>query len=404
MKSRITLLVFVILMTPTVFSADDAPRNSDFEKFKNQQVQGVSAVKSEFEQYKKELDAAFSAYQTAYIEATKLEKKAVKNVWGDYRPGNNKNWVQYDGGVRKAVNFESGEVMLEVIVDDKSSSKKAEALLKKKILSLLKTSQREAFQNDRVSQAVEKKIQNEATVKTAPVSDAPMMRSLIPLGHLSVGESENKLAQVSKQYISQSKTDTRPAKKDGKKVVRVKFKIPVDVPARSKQFIPRATEIAKKEDLPLALVMAIMEAESAFNPMAKSGVPAYGLMQIVPSSAGKDATAYLFGKAKVLSPSYLYGSDRNIEIGGAYLHILYFKYLKRIENPVSRLYCTIAAYNTGAGNVARAFIGTTNINKASVEINKLTPKQVYLKLRRKLPYEETQKYIKKVSRKMQQYQ
>ena len=83
-------------------------------------------------------------------------------------------------------------------------------------------------------------------------------------------------------------------------------------------------------------------------------MPAYGLMQIVPESAGKDATQQLFGQPKLLAPSYLYNSDNNIQVGTTYLNILYYRYLRKIENPTSRLYCTIAAYNTGAGNVAKA--------------------------------------------------
>ena len=401
MNKKLFLLITCTLLTPGFnFSADD--ETSEFEKFRNQQTQGVNAITNEFDQYKKELQSGFSAYKNAYKQAIKAETKAVTRVWGDYRPGDRKRWVQYDrDGVRKSVNFESGEVQLEIIVGEKESSKKAEADLKERILVLLRMSQRDAFENDRVAQAVETKIANKPQVKTAIVSIAPVMRSLIPAATI---ENENEIKKVSRQYASQSTTDTRAAKKPGKKVVRVKFKIPTDAPTKSKQFIKRAKTIAEKEELPLTLVMAVMETESAFNPMAKSAVPAYGLMQIVPRSAGQDATAYLFGKAKILSPSYLYDSDNNIEIGGAYLHILYFRYLKKIKNPVSRLYCTIAAYNTGAGNVARAFIGTTNINRASVKINKMTPKQVYKRLRRKLPYEETQHYVKKVSQKMQKYQ
>lgn len=393
------LLACVCIVPLSCFAANEA---SEFEQFKNQQAQSARAIKAEFDQYKKDLEAGFSAYKKAYLEAKKAEKKAVKKVWGDYRPGSKKNWVQYDkGGIRKSVNFESGEVVLEMIVDDKASSKNAEQTLKKKISSLLKTSRREAFEKDPVAQAVEKQIKNKPQVKTATVSNLPLMSSLLPPDKL---KDEKKLRQIAKRYTAQSSTDTRPAPKSGKKIVRVKFKIPTDAPSKSKQFILPAKKIAEKENLPLTLVMAIMETESAFNPMAKSGVPAYGLMQIVPRSAGRDATAYLFGKAKILSPSYLYDSNRNIEIGGAYLHILYFRYLKKIENPVSRLYCVIAAYNTGAGNVARAFNGTTNINKASAVINRLTPKQVYQKLRAKLPYDETRRYLKKVSRRMPKYQ
>ena len=153
-----------------------------------------------------------------------------------------------------------------------------------------------------------------------------------------------------------------------------------------------------------SLVYAVMETESAFNPMAKSSAPAYGLMQIVPRSAGQDATEKLFGKPKILSPSYLYNSENNIQIGTTYLNILYYRYLKGIQDPQSRLYCSIAAYNTGAGNVAKAFTGKRRIKPALEVINSMPPDQVYRHLRKNLPYEETQHYLVKVSGRIEKYE
>jgi len=146
-----------------------------------------------------------------------------------------------------------------------------------------------------------------------------------------------------------------------------------------------------------------MHSESSFNPMARSHIPAFGLMQIVPRSAGIDSYQYLYKKKRVLSSAYLYNASKNITIGSGYLHVLYYRYLKKIKNPQSRLYCAIAAYNTGAGNVAKTFIGNRNINKAATTINKLTPQQVYNKLISNLPYNETRKYLKKVNDRVSAY-
>jgi len=409
-KIRILYIVFVFAIPFAEISAAD----DDFDQFKQQQAQGVGALQNDFEAYKKQLKEGFEAYKKAYKAALEEDRNAVKSVWGDYRPGNKKNWVQYSGteknakgkvsegnsSIRKAVNFETGDVELEIIVDEKTSNKQAEEALKQSIPGLLKTTRKQAFNNDNVSKAVEKSLAGKAQVKSAKVSDKPVLSSLIPEKSI---KDPKKLAKITQQYQTAAKTDIRSSKKSGKKIVRVKFKIPVNAPEKSKQFIKTAKRIADKEKIPLTLVMAVMETESAFNPMAKSHVPAYGLMQIVPRSAGQDATAYLFGKAKILSPSYLYNSDNNIELGGAYLHILYFRYLKKIEDPVSRLYCAIAAYNTGAGNVAKAFTGKRNINKAAKKINQLSPRQVYQKLRTRLPYKETQHYVKKVATKLEKY-
>ena len=143
--------------------------------------------------------------------------------------------------------------------------------------------------------------------------------------------------------------------------------------------------------------------ESSFNPKARSHIPAYGLMQIVPKSAGRDVYKFLYKQDKLVSGTYLYNSTNNITMGTAYLHILYYRYLKAIKNDDSRLYCTIAAYNTGAGNIAWAFTKTHNMNKAAPIINSLTPEQVYNRLLKDLRYDEPKHYLKRVKERMSAY-
>ena len=43
-----------------------------------------------------------------------------------------------------------------------------------------------------------------------------------------------------------------------------------------------------------AIVFAIIHTESSFNPKARSHIPAYGLMQLVPKSGGRDAYNYIY--------------------------------------------------------------------------------------------------------------
>jgi len=78
--------------------------------------------------------------------------------------------------------------------------------------------------------------------------------------------------------------------------------------------------------------------------------------------------------------------------------------LRKIDDSTSRLFCTIAAYNTGAGNVAKSFIGSYNLNKAAQKINTLSPVEVYRNLRKNLPHDETKDYIKRVAMRLAKYQ
>lgn len=182
-----------------------------------------------------------------------------------------------------------------------------------------------------------------------------------------------------------------------RQVVSISFKlIPEHMKVRAKRYSQIVRRYSERFNITEALIYAIIHTESAFNQMAFSDAPAYGLMQLVPASGARDAYLMVYGEDKLLEPEYLYDPENNIELGTAYLHILERRYLKHIENPTSRMYCSIAAYNTGAGNVCRAFRDDTSVRQAILIINQMSPNQVYDRLRSDLPYEETRNYIKKV--------
>jgi membrane-bound lytic murein transglycosylase C len=161
---------------------------------------------------------------------------------------------------------------------------------------------------------------------------------------------------------------------------------------------PVARHFGQRYNVDLPLILAIIKNESAFNPRAQSHIPAFGLMQLVPASGGRDAFKLVEGQDRAPSPDYLFQPNRNIELGVAYLHILDTRYLRAIRDERSRRHCMIAAYNTGAGNVARAFGGSTNVNSAARQINRLSPDAVYRHLVANLPYRETRQYLPKVVR------
>ena len=162
-------------------------------------------------------------------------------------------------------------------------------------------------------------------------------------------------------------------------------------------------EQSDKLNIKEELILGIIKNESSFNPLAKSHVPAFGLMQIVPQSAGIDAYNHLYGEKKLLDSEYLFDPNNNIMIGSTYLSILYYKHLKDIKDPQSRVYCTVASYNTGSSNVARAFGSSTKISQAINEINSMSSEDVYVKLINDLPYDETKKYIARVKQSMEEY-
>lgn len=391
-----------------LMSTGQVVADKEYDDYKQQSYQDAknykTAKQQEFTQYKKQLNAGFAELKQADRDESAQYRQQINKQWGSYKESDHKTWVNYaqGGRIRESVNFETGVVEVEVLADQAESFARLKQQAMQSVSSLLATTEKQAFENDVVAQKVETKMRQHADiVKTAkPSAQKKVIAPLIAdINQASPAEVE----QLSKQLVATAKvTEKKLAEK--KKVVKLTFKIPKKLSNKAANYSARVEEIAIKENIPVSLVFAVIETESNFNPSAKSHIPAYGLMQIVPVSAGKDASKYLFGKEKLLSPSYLYNSDNNIAIGGAYLHILYHRYLSKIDDSTSRLFCTIAAYNTGAGNVAKSFTGGTNINKAVRKINNMTAIEVYRHLRKNLPHDETKKYIKRVATRLAKYQ
>ena len=143
-----------------------------------------------------------------------------------------------------------------------------------------------------------------------------------------------------------------------------------------------------------ALVYAVMKTESSFNPYAVSPSQALGLMQVMPSTAGRDVYRMLNGRDGEPTREYLLDPENNVRYGIAYLHILWNRYLADIENELSREYCTIAAYNAGAGEVLRTF--DQDRNRAHHIINSMPPLDVFNRIKNGIPKEEARLYIVRV--------
>lgn len=392
MKRRVFLTTSLGTLAGLAWTS--ARAESEFEAYRRSQLAAQQRFRdgrsAEFDVYQRDFAAAFDTYRSSYADAVKARQQELAAYWRNAELSSQTRWVEYSDNkaIQRIVDFDANQITLRLRPEAGTPN---QALIRRELHTLLSTDLASTFNNDPVSQSVE-----EAVAKAAPglAEQTPVKHALV-LGELfdSARPSPAQVEQVAQQLATGAVHSTSAA--EG--VVTITVALPAERPARKAQdFLAEVNASARKWQVEPALVLAVIHTESAFNPLARSPVPAYGLMQIVPGSAGKDATELVYGKARVVTPSYLYDAGKNIQLGAAYLHILQTRYLRAITHPESRLYCMIAAYNTGAGNVARSYTGTTNITKAATLINQRSPQANYEHLRIKLPYQETRDYLKRV--------
>ena len=195
--------------------------------------------------------------------------------------------------------------------------------------------------------------------------------------------------------------------KDGKKRKSFSFSLdlkPGHQESRINKYRKEIVKQSKRFNIEPSIAMAITETESNFNPKATSHIPAYGLMQLVPSSGARDAYKYVYDKDKFLGKRYLYNSDNNIELGCAYLAKIRYNYFKRIKDDEKAYMCSVAAYNTGIGNVAKALTGKGIINPATDEANSMSSGKLYKTLRKDLKHKEARDYLERVWTRKNKYQ
>jgi len=163
---------------------------------------------------------------------------------------------------------------------------------------------------------------------------------------------------------------------------------------REKAYAEAVLATAQRYDVRPSLIYAVIEVESAFNPYAVSPAKAYGLMQIVPATAGRDVYQQIKKRPGEPTKEALFNPEFNIDIGGAYLHLVDERYLKEIKDSTSRSFTTIAAYNGGVSTALGTF--DRDPKRAVAQINRLASDAVYERLRRNHPFAETRRYLEKV--------
>lgn len=134
--------------------------------------------------------------------------------------------------------------------------------------------------------------------------------------------------------------------------------------------------------LPSGLELGVMRQESSFNPTIVSPSNAYGLMQLLPSTA-KEVAVQIGLPAKMGTPGNLVVPDNNIKLGTAYLEKLLFRFNNVIPY-------AIAGYNGGPGRVKQWIAQYGDPSSNADAQNQL------IDWIEQIPYTETRNYVQRV--------
>jgi membrane-bound lytic murein transglycosylase C len=376
-------------------SVAENSEEAEFAAFLKQQ-------QSEFNQFEQQQKKEFDAFVSAWRDAQNTYLKQVNKKWQDPSLPSSKVWVEYseDLNTRTSVNFERGEVVVELL--NSQNDQQAVKYANQQLTALSQVSVANTLAKDPVYIAANHTIRSNSNISTGQSNRGP---SPVPIGKVIRPQTDTEQTVLSVDAVRQTLSANAPVITKQKDRVKVSYALPANnLSNQAKRYLPEVHTQAARYKLDPALLLAIIHTESSFNPLARSPIPAFGLMQIVPTSAGKDVSNFLQGKPLLLSPEYLFQADNNVEAGSTYIHLLTNRYFKNIRNEESRLYMSIAAYNTGPGNVAKTISGSKSLNQASIAANSMSADKVYTLMINNLPAQETRNYLQKVVKRTAYYQ
>ena len=146
------------------------------------------------------------------------------------------------------------------------------------------------------------------------------------------------------------------------------------------KYTDHVEKYAEQYNVPRELIYAIINTESDFQSNAVSRAGAVGLMQIMPSTFKDITENFLY---EDLDVGMLYDPETNIKYG-----VFYLSWLKTFYDNWD---CVVAAYNGGLGNVDKWLKDSECSEDGKTLIVK------------KIPFEETRNYVKKVNKAKEKY-
>ena len=316
---------------------------------------------------------------SAYRNKLKRFVDLISDIWGDddaIEPGP-KDYVKYTDNYynRAHINFEAGIVTVETLAPDDQ-----QRYLKQVIVTTLLTPD-DPRQVDLYSDI------------TPEASGKPFLYQQVLDQDGKPIQWEWRANRYADYLIQTRLAEVTIGKRRG---LRVTFPlIATHNEIRAYKYANLVRKYSKKYNVSESLIYAIIKTESSFNPFAVSHANAHGLMQVVPETAGRDVYQKVKKRSGQPIPRNLHNPDYNIDIGTAYIQLLQTQYLASVSDENAKRYTVISAYNGGAGNVLKTF--SSNRKQAVARINQLPSAEVFKRLTRDHPKQESRRYLVKVT-------
>lgn len=320
-----------------------------------------SDVEAAFDKVEKQTNESYTQHELQAEQAFKDLEERVKRTWSDGAIPEVKINVIYGESdlARTKIDYENGKITVEALKNPGESDevvKKRATKILESIISTNTDDPKAIITTDEIT-----------SDKTSPSTLAENFSAKLTPANQEAGTD----------HIS------RPSFKFTLSLV------PEYIKKRAARYKPIVELWAKKYKIDPAFVLAIIRQESSFNPHARSWVPAYGLMQIVPKYAGQEVLKAVTGKNTLPDSDFLFTPEKNIMMGATYLQILRDQYFSDIKDEQKRQYLITAAYNWGPHRIRNAF--------KKGRLNSRAPaSEIFDKLQQIAPA-ETQIYLRKVT-------
>jgi len=369
------LIILLIIISSFCFSQT---AQEEYMKEREQVSEEYKQTRAEaYKEYHLQQDSLFIQYQ-----------QEIEKYWNEFKESTQEEWVSYnpDFTSRSNVNFEEGVIRIDAIAKDSQNDEEVVNAVVEQLIAI-------NLEEDETNNPILKDQVQNPLDKTETIT-------------------ETNVKKIAQDLVKNSKK-TIVTGKDGERRTQYSISlnmVPNHIKIRADKYRSYIEDKCNDFDIDPAFVMAIIHTESYFNPKAYNRHGnAYGMMQIVPKYAGLTMNNVLYKNNRKPTSGELFDPHKNLKMGISYMRWLADNKWEKVKGKTNLYYCIICSYNGGPGTIYKAMtgkmkkIGQEKWDQMFVDLNTMESSELYKLLRKKVPWEETRKYLKLVMERKEKF-